>query len=301
VFDGFRENRIRTADADIFMRAGGAGPPLLLLHGFPQSHVMWHRVAPSLAARFSMVIPDLRGYGDSLGPPPDPGHRHYSKRVMAADMIAVMAALGHERFFVAGHDRGGRVAYRLALDHPERIARLAVLDILPTFDVWERMNTEAALRSYHWLFLAQPAPLPERLIGHDPDFYLRHLLDRWAGRPEALDSAAIAEYSRHFRKPSVIEAMCEDYRAGATTDRDDDRADRLSGRRLACPTLVLWGTRYLAGQAASPLDIWRPWAEDVRDVALDCGHFLAEEQPDACAAALTTFFTSDNTFDARSA
>jgi haloacetate dehalogenase len=220
---------------------------------------------------------------------------------MAADMIAVMAALGHERFFVAGHDRGGRVAYRLALDHPERVARLAVLDILPTLDVWERMNAEAALRGYHWLLLAQTAPLPERLIGHDPDFYLRHLLDRWAGRPEALDSGAIAEYTRHFRKPSVIEAMCEDYRAGATTDRDDDRADRLGGRRLACPTLVLWGRRYLAGQAASPLDIWRPWAEDVRDVALDCGHFLAEEQPHECADALTTFFAPDDTFHARSA
>ena len=146
MFDGFREDRIRTGDADIFMRAGGAGPPLLLLHGFPQCHVMWHRVAPLLAARFSVVIPDLRGYGDSLGPPPDPRHRRYSKRVMAADMIAVMAALGHERFFVAGHDRGGRVVYRLALDHPERVARLAVLDILPTLDVWERMNAEAALR-----------------------------------------------------------------------------------------------------------------------------------------------------------
>ena len=225
---------------------------------------MWHRVAPRLAGHFSLVVPDLRGYGDSLGPPPDPRHRHYSKRTMAADMVAVMAALGYERFSVAGHDRGGRVAYRLALDHPASVARLAVLDILPTFDVWERMNTEAALRSYHWLFLAQPAPLPERLIGHDPDFYLRHLLDRWAGRLDALDAAAVAEYARAFRKPRVIEAMCEDYRAGATIDREDDRNDRGNGHRLACPTLVLWGTRYLAGQAASPLDVWRPWAEDVR-------------------------------------
>jgi len=290
VFEGFREHRIRTADADIFTLANGNGPPLLLLHGFPQNHVMWHRVAPRLAEAFSVVVPDLRGYGDSLGPPPDPGHRHYSKRTMAADMIAVMSALGHRRFSLAGHDRGGRVAYRLALDHPDSVARLAVLDILPTGDVWERMNAEAGIRSYHWLFLAQPAPLPERLIGGDPDFYLGHLLDRWAGRAGALDSVAVAEYARHFRKPSVIEAMCEDYRAGASLDREDDRADFLSGHRLACPTLVLWARRYLAGTTSSPLDVWRPWAEDVREVALDCGHFLAEEEPDACAEALEHFF-----------
>jgi len=290
MFEGFRERQIQAGDARIFMRIGGEGPPLLLLHGFPQNHVMWHLVASRLAESFSVVMPDLRGYGDSLGPPPDPDHRNYSKRVMAADMIAVMSALGHQRFLLAGHDRGGRVAYRLALDHPERVSRLAVLDILPTVDVWERMNAEAALRSYHWLLLAQPAPLPERLIAHDPDFYLRHLLDRWAGRPDALDPAAVVEYARHFRKPSVIEAMCEDYRAGATVDRRDDRADRQNGRRLSCPTLVLWGTRYLAQKAGSPLDVWRPWAEDVREVPLACGHFLAEEQPEACAEALTAFF-----------
>jgi haloacetate dehalogenase len=290
MFDGFRQARIPAGDADIFTLLGGEGPPLLLLHGFPQNHVMWHRVAPRLAALFSLVIPDLRGYGDSVGPAPDEIHQNYSKRVMATDMIAVMAGLGHERFFVAGHDRGGRVAYRLALDHPERVGRLAVLDIVPTFDVWERINTEAGLRSYHWLFLAQPAPLPERMIGHDPDFYLHHLLDRWAGGPDALDAAAVAEYARHFRKPAVIEAMCEDYRAGATVDREDDRTDRVNGRRLACPTLVLWASQYLAAKVGSPIDIWRPWAADVRDVALPCGHFLAEEQPDACAAALERFF-----------
>jgi haloacetate dehalogenase len=290
VFEGFSEHRIATRDADIFALTGGEGPPLLLLHGYPQNHVMWHRVAPRLATSFSLIIPDLRGYGDSMGPAPDAAHLNYSKRTMAADMVSLMEALGHPRFSIAGHDRGGRVAYRLALDRPERVARVAALDILPTFEVWQRMNRDAAMRSYHWLFLAQPAPLPEQLIGRDPDFYLLHLLNRWAGAPAALDPASIAEYARHFRKPSVIEATCEDYRAGATVDLEHDRADRASGRRLSCPLLVLWGRRYLAGQAASPLDVWRSWAGDVREVALECGHFLAEEEPQGCADALNGFF-----------
>jgi len=290
MFEGFSEHRIAAQGAEIFALTGGEGPPLLLLHGYPQNHVMWHRVAPSLAAGFSLVIPDLRGYGDSTGPAPDAQHLSYSKRTMAADMIEVMTALGHSHFAIAGHDRGGRVAYRLALDHPERVVRLAALDILPTFEVWQRMNKDAAMRSYHWLFLAQPAPLPEHLIGLDPDFYLQHLLRRWAGSPDALDPAAVNEYARHFRKPSVIEATCEDYRAGESVDREHDRADRESGRLLSCPLLVLWGRRYLAGQAASPLDVWKSWADDVREVALECGHFLAEEQPEACATALQQFF-----------
>jgi haloacetate dehalogenase len=291
VFDGFGEHLIAAGDAGIFARTGGSGPPLLLLHGFPQNHVMWHLVAPRLASSFSLVVPDLRGYGDSTGPAPDERHRNYSKRVMAVDMAIAMGALGHDRFFVAGHDRGARVGYRLALDRPECVARLAVLDILPTFDVWAQMSMKAALSSYHWPFLAQPAPLPERLIGHDPDFYLHHLLERWAGRAHALDSAAVAEYERHFRKPSVIEAACEDYRAGASVDLEDDRADRENGRRIQCPTLVLWGRRYLSAKARSALDVWKPWADDVREVAIDCGHFLAEEEPAACADALRNFFT----------
>ena len=290
MFEGFLEHRIAAPGADLFALTGGAGPPLLLLHGYPQQHVMWHLVAPRLAASFSLVIPDLRGYGDSAGPAPDAQHLNHSKRTMAADMLALMTALGHPRFSIAGHDRGGRVAYRLALDHPDRIVRLAVLDILPTLEVWERMNKDAAMRSYHWLFLAQPAPLPERLIGLDPDFFLLHLLNRWAGSFDALDPAAVAEYARHFRNPSVISATCEDYRAGAGVDLEHDRADRAAGRRLPCPLLVVWGRKYLAGQAASPLDVWRQWAGDVREVALECGHFLAEEQPEACAAALREFF-----------
>jgi haloacetate dehalogenase len=292
MFEGFEEYRISTGDAEIFVRTAGVGPPVLLLHRYPHNHVMWHAVAPRLRDRFTLVLPDLRGYGDSQGPPPDAEHVHYSKRAMANDMVELMTALGHERFLLAGRDRGGRVGYRLALDHPERVSRFAAIDILPTFNVWEQMDKEVALHTYHWLFLAQPPPLPERLIGHDPEFYLRHLLDRWAGRREVLRPAAVAEYIRHFRKLTVIEAGCEDYHAGATIDLAQDRADRDAGRRLRCPTLVLWGRRYLSGMAQSPLEVWRSWAEDVREVALDCGHFVAEEQPEACAVALQEFFST---------
>lgn len=289
MFEGFEEYRISTRDAEIFVRTGGVGPPVLL-HGYPQNHVMWHAVAPRLRDRFALVLPDLRGYGDSQGPPPDAQHVHYSKRAMSNDMIELMTALGHERFLLAGYDRGGRVAYRLALDHPERVSRFAAIDLLPALDVWAQLDKDAALHTYHWLFLAQPAPLPERLIGHGPEFYLRHLLDRWAGRREALAPAAVAEDIRHFRKPAVIEAGCEDYRAGATIDLAHDRADRDAGRRLRWLTLVLWGRRYLSGMAQSPLEVWRAWAEDVREVALDCGHFVAEGQPEPCAVALQQFF-----------
>lgn len=290
MFAGLSERRIPTAGAEIYLRTGGEGPPLLLLHGYPQTHAVWHAVAPTLAQRFTLVIPDLRGYGESKGPAPDAMHFNYSKRTMAQDMVEVMTALGHERFLLAGHDRGARVAYRLALDHPQRVERLAVIDIIPTLAAAERMNKDTAMSTYHWLFLAQPAPMPERLIGADPEFYLRHLLERWAGRLDALDPAAVAEYIRHFRHPSMIEATCEDYRAGMSIDLDHDRADRDAGRRIDCPTLVLWGRRYLAAKARSPLEVWRDWATDVREAALDCGHFLMEEQPEACAAALLDFF-----------
>ena len=287
MFEGFERRRLAVGDAEIHMRLGGAGPPLLLLHGFPQTHAVWHAVAPLLRDRFFLVMPDLRGYGESVGPPPDPAHRNYCKRTMAADMAAVMAELGHARFFLAGHDRGARVAYRLALDHPDRVLRLVSLDTVPTLDVWEAMDWQAALDAYHWPLLAQPAPVPERLIGNDPDFFLHHLLDRWSGRPGALDEAAVANYEAHFRKPAVLAAMAEDYRAGATIDLAHDREDRAAGRRIACPVLVPWGARYTA---ESPLEIWRRWADDVRELRLDCGHFIAEEAPAACADALRDFF-----------
>ena len=289
-FEGFDTRLVDVGDARLFVRSGGKGPPLLLLHGYPQNHMIWHDVAPRLADRFHLVIADLRGYGRSTGPQPDAEGHLYSKRTMAADMIALMTALGHQRFSVAGHDRGGRVAYRLALDHPQRVDRLCVLDIVPTSEMWGRMNHAGALRSYHWSFLAQPAPMPEHMIGRDPDFYLLHLLRRWAGNFNALQAHALADYQESFRKPSVIAATCADYRAGAGIDVEHDRADRLAQKMIGCPTLVIWGRQYLNSQ--SPLATWQTWASNVREVALDCGHFIAEEQPQACAAALADFLSS---------
>ncbi len=288
MFEGFEQTKIDVGDAKINVRLGGAGPALLLLHGYPQTHVHWHAVAPLLKTHFTLVIPDLRGYGESIGPAPDPEHQNYSKRTMAKDMITLMAGLGHERFSLAGHDRGARVAYRLTLDHPECVLRLASLDTIPTLDTWALMDRKVALDAFHWPFLAQPAPIPEKLIGNDPDFFLNHLLNRWAGRPNALDEAAVAHYAEHFRKPSVLQAMAEDYRAGATVDLLHDREDRQAGKRIACPVFVPWGRRYTKG---SPLAIWQTWADDVRELCLDCGHFIAEEEPEACAAALRKFFT----------
>ncbi len=290
MLDWLEERRVAVGEAELYLRLGGAGPPLLLLHGYPQTHLAWHRVAPPLARDFTLVIPDLRGYGASTGPAPDPEHRNYSKRAMAEDMVALMAALGHDRFALAGHDRGGRVGYRLCLDHPERVTRFAALDIVPTLDVWQAMDADTALSTYHWPFLAVPAPVPERLIGSDPDFFIAHLLDRWAGRPDALDPNAVRAYCAQFHDPAVIAATCADYRAGASLDRAHDQADRDAGRKLACPLLVVWGRRYLSAKEAAPLETWRAWAEDAREVALDCGHFVAEEAPEACAAALRDFF-----------
>ena len=278
MFEGFEE---RDVDG-IHLRVGGAGTPVLLLHGYPQMHVRWRHVAPVLvAAGHRVVCADLRGYGRSHTPPAGAGAEAYSKRTMASELVAVMAMLGHERFAVAGHDRGGRVAYRMALDHPGRVARLAVLDILPTIEQWDRLKGPAAVGAFHWTFLARPAPFPERLIGADPDYWLRTLCAGWSGGDLGLD-----EYVRAFT-PDVIRASCDDYRAGAGIDVEIDRADRDAGRRIACPTLVLWGERSL-GQG-TPLEVWQRWADDVRGHGLPCGHFLPEEAPDDTASALRTF------------
>ncbi len=286
MFEGFETGRFHHDGAEIHYRRGGEGPPLLLLHGYPQCHVMWHRLAPLLRTRFTLVMPDTRGYGDSRGPGPDDGHLGHSKRVMAADMVALMADLGHQEFCLAGHDRGARVAYRLCLDWPGRVRRFVALDTVPTDDVWAATDKTRALGAFHWPFLAQPAPLPERLIGGDPDFFVTHLLDRWAGSPGILDAEAVQAYVAAHRKPAVIEAMAEDYRAGAGIDHAHDRADRAAGRRIDCPLLVIWGSRYTK---ASPLATWRGWADAVSERELDCGHFVAEEMPEACAEAMLTF------------
>ena len=283
MFEGFAQADIDTGEAVIRVRHGGSGPPLLLLHGYPETHVMWHQVAPRLARDFTVVAPDLRGYGDSSKPPTTPDHAPYSKRAMARDQIAVMEQLGFERFAVAGHDRGGRVAYRLALDHPERVRKLAVLDIIPTGEAFRQVDRAFGLGYWHWFFLAQPYDLPERLITADPDgYYLRWFSDAFA--PEA-----VAEYRRCFRDPATTHTMCEDYRAGATIDFTLDEADR-GRRRIGCPVLVLWGRRGRLDAWYDVPAVWRGWADDVRGRSLDCGHFLPEEAPDETYAELHSFF-----------
>jgi haloacetate dehalogenase len=287
MFDGFETRRVVTTGAEIQLRSGGSGPPLLLLHGYPQTHVLWQRVAPLLARRFRVVAPDLRGYGASSKPPVGADGMGYSKRAMALDMVEVMTALGHERFGVAGHDRGGRVAYRLALDHPARVRGLAVLDIEPTLDTWEGMTWRTAVYAYHWPFLAQAAPFPETLIASHAEMFLRRTIASWAGRPEAIGEEAMRAYVEAFT-PEAIRASCDDYRAGAHVDPEIDRADRESGRRIACPVLALWGGA--RKQRPSPIPVWERWADDVSGRALECGHFLPEEAPEETAAELIAFF-----------
>jgi len=290
MFEGFDTLRVAASGVELFCRVGGSGPPLVLLHGFPQTHACWHAVAPRLAERFTVVVPDLPGYGLSGARPPGENHEAYSKRRIAIDVVALMAHFGHERFALAGHDRGARVGYRLALDQPERVTRLALLDILPTFEMFERMDANVAQRMYHWLFLAQPHPLPERLIERDAEFFVRHTLHAWLGAGAAFAPEALASYVGAFRNPSVVRAACEDYRAGFHIDRHDDGADLAAGRRIACPVLVLWGEQFGLGRAGNPIEVWERWAVDVRGGALPTGHFLPEEAPEATADALLEFF-----------
>ena len=288
MFEGFATHTIRCGAATIHCRVGGVGPPLLLLHGFPQTHVHWHRLAPLLAREFSLVIPDLRGYGASCGPAPDPGHKNYSKREMAKDMVQLMSHFGHDRFGIVSHDRGARVGYRLALDAPDRVSRLVSLDTVPTLDIWDAWDMAASIEAFHWSFLAQPAPLPERLMGADPDYFIGYLLDRWAARPGALNPAAVAAYRTSFRKAEVRQAMAEDYRAGATIDLEHDRRDRHAGVRLRCPVFAPRGSLYTA---AALRPIWENWADDVSEEAFECGHFIAEEAPEDCAESVRRFLT----------
>ncbi len=293
MFEGFRHERVPTGEVTINAAIGGGGPPLLLLHGYPQCHAMWHKVAPRLAQDYTVVAADLRGYGDSDTPPGTPpggpAHAAYAKRAMAADQVGLMRHLGFERFRLVGHDRGARVAHRLALDHAGRVERLAVLDIVPTLAVLEMVDQQVATGYYHWFFLIQADGFPERLIGNDPAFYLRRKIGHWSADAGGFTEAALAEYLRCFT-PETIHASCEDYRAAASIDLEHDRADRAAGRRVTCPTLALWGARGLVGRAYDDvLQIWRRFAEDVRGQPVDCGHFLAEEAPEATLALLLPF------------
>ena len=287
-FPGFELRTLETPEAAIRLRLGGRGPALLLLHGHPQTHAMWNAVAPALAADRTVVCADLRGYGGSSKPPTAANHEPYSKRAMARDMVAVMSALGFDRFDLAGHDRGGRVAYRLALDHPERVRRLAVLDIVPTFEMWRRVDKEFGMVNWHWFFLSQPEPFPERVITAAPDaFYFRG--DRSRFHPDSL-----ADYLAAVEDPATVHAMCEDYRAGATYDDAADAADIDAGRRIECPVHALWGSRGELGRWFDVLGVWRRWvAGPVTGRPLDAGHFLAEEAAGATVAELDRFFTPE--------
>lgn len=289
LFPEFAPRRIRTSGTEINLVVGGSGPPLLLLHGYPQTHAMWHRVAPRLAQRFTVVCADLRGYGDSGKPVSDPDHRTYSKRAMAQDQVEVMQALGFSRFAVAGHDRGARVAHRMARDHPERIERLAVLDISPTAIMYGKTDKAFATAYYHWFFLIQPYDLPERLIGADPDYYLRTKIGGWGTAGLAIfHSEARAEYERCFRNPATIHATCEDYRAAATIDLEHDAAD--AQRKIDCPLLALWGDKGVVHRLFDPVSDWKSVASDVRGRALSSGHYLAEEEADETCAEFLGFF-----------
>ncbi|MBI3701894.1 MAG: alpha/beta hydrolase [Afipia sp.] len=292
LFPGYKSEWVNTKGGRIFARVGGKGPPLLLLHGFSQTHVMWHRVAPRLAEKFTLVIADLPGYGWSDVPDSDADHTTFTKRAMAQTMIDAMEQLGHVQFALAGHDRGGRVSYRLALDHPGRLSKLATLDIMPTYDYWLKMDRQFALKVYHWPFLAQPAPLPETLLGANPDFYLKNKLASWSKSKtlDVFDPRALAHYLAAFNDPLRIHAMCEDYRAGAYADFEHDKIDRDAGKKITIPMLALWGDAGIAASAATPLDVWKTWATNVRGQPVNSGHFLTEEDPDATSDALLEFF-----------
>jgi haloacetate dehalogenase len=288
MFDDFALHTVAAADQRFRVRVGGTGAPVLLLHGHPQTHVMWHRVAPALAERFALVIPDLPGYGRSTGRPSTPDSSAHSKRTMARDLVALMREFGHERFAVVGHDRGGRVAYRMALDHPDRVAALAVLDIVPTADMWryaQRDGKEFGATNWHWFFLARPVDLPEQVILAAPErFYFTGDTGHFA--PEAL-----ADYFACVADAATVHALCEDYRAGAGIDHELDEADRAAGRRITCPVLALWSAREELPRWFDVLEVWRTWADDVRGHGIDSGHYLAEEAPDAVASALAAFLT----------
>lgn len=289
MFEGFERTQIKTSGATINVLKGGKGAPVLLLHGYPQTHVMWHKIAPRLAQDFTLVLPDLRGYGDSSKPPEGEDHFGYSKRATAQDQVEVMEQLGFKQFSVVGHDRGGRVAHRMALDHADRVTKLAVLDIAPTHKLYSNVSKAFATFYYHWFFLIQPAPMPETLIGNSAEFYLNSLLGIGRLKPHAITPEAFAEYLRCFRDPATIHATCEDYRAAASIDLVHDEADM--DRKVTCPLLALWGEKGVMHRMYDVVEVWRERAISVSGKPLPCGHFLAEEAPEETLAELRNFLT----------
>ena len=291
MFNGFQTHTVTRDGVHLHTRVAGEGPPLLLLHGHPQTQAMWHRVAPVLAERFTVVLMDLRGYGDSSRPEADPAHTAHSKREMALDALAVMAFHGFGRFGVLAHDRGARVAHRLAADHPQAVQRLMLLDIAPTLAMYAQTSEAFARAYWHWFFLIQPPPLPEALIDADPVRYVRSVMGSRHAGLAPFDPAALAEYERCASIPGTAASICEDYRASAGIDLAHDRADVAAGRRLAQPLRVLWGEHGAVGRCFDVLSLWRERAEHVTGQALPCGHYIAEELPERVSAEALTFFT----------
>ncbi len=292
LFPGFEPVRIDLGEVVLAGLVGGEGPPLVMLHGYPQNLASWHRVAGAFTARFRCHLFDLRGYGESSVPTPADDGSTYSKRAMAADVVAAMARLGHRRFALLGHDRGARAGYRMALDHPDTVSRLGIVEIVPTADMWAAFDAGMAMKAYHWTFLAQPHPLPERLIAADPAFYLDRTLASWSrsGTLDGFDPLALECYRAGFRDPARVRAFCEDYRAGATIDRALDEQDLAAGRRIGCPVHFVWGDVGFPSRAGDPLALWRRWADVVTGERIEAGHFAQEENPDAVARSFAGFF-----------
>lgn len=293
LFPGFEERRVDVGDGiQIAATIGGSGPPLLMLHGHPQTRAIWHKVAPTLAQHFTLVAADIRGYGDSSKPAGLSDHANYAKRAMAQDQVTLMRTLGFERFLVLAHDRGARVAHRLAMDHAQAVRRLVTLDIAPTLAMYEQTDEAFARAYWHWLFLIQPAPLPERLIEADPARYITDLMGKRSAGLAPFDPRALAEYQRCIALPGAAHATCEDYRAAATIDLQHDRADREAGRKLTMPLLALWGEEGVVHRCFQPLAEWQRVAVDVQGGPLPCGHYIAEEAPEALLARVMPFLAA---------
>jgi len=289
---GFKQSFMDVDGIRLSVHICGQGAPLLLLHGFPQTHAAWRKIAPDFSQHFTCVVPDLPGYGESGIPPSVPDHRLYSKRHIAKNMVGLMQKLGYAVFSVLGHDRGARVTYRMALDHPERIHRIGIIEVIPTADMWARFNAQMAMKAYHWTFLAQPYPLPENMIAADPIAYLDWTLKSWTkgNSLEAIDPVSLKSYRKQFREPERIHAMCEDYRAGAAIDCQLDEEDRAKGHKIAAPLFFIWANNGFPAQTGDPLGLWRNWADQVEGQAIDCGHFAPEENPQAILKYLIPFF-----------